>query len=80
MKKIIFLGWLIAFLPALLFAQEKIEETALDDEERHERDMLKAKAAKPFWTTERKKLVIMLASAAVVIALAKWVQVWLRGY
>jgi hypothetical protein len=25
MKKIIFLGWLIAFLPALLFAQEKIE-------------------------------------------------------
>ncbi len=25
MKKIIFLGWLVVFLPAMLFAQEKIE-------------------------------------------------------
>ena len=50
------------------------------DYDRRKKRVNTRKAGKPFWTTERKKLVIMLASAAVVIALAKWVQVWLRGY
>ena len=64
---------------ALKRAQEKIREAALDDEERHERDMIKAKAGKPFWTTERKKFAIAIAAVIAVVAIGKGVQAWLSG-
>ncbi len=64
---------------ALQLAQEKIDEAALDDEERQERDILKAKAARPFWTAERKKFVIAIVAVLAVLALGKGVQMWLSG-
>ena len=64
---------------ALKRAQEKIQEAALDEEERHERDMIKAKAGKPFWTTERRKFAIAIAAVIAVVAIGKGVQAWLSG-
>jgi hypothetical protein len=61
-------------------ALEQVEEAALNDEDRQERAYLKAKAAKPFWTQERKKYAIAFLAVAAVLGVGKALQAWLRGY